>query len=293
MSPAKNEKPLAVPVNTSAQIQQIFSEVQSQLPSVNFDDNDDDENENDIPIVHINEEVMLWSWKHWCYICIYRFSIRIFLIIRMLFWNHCQTTIPVSLHLHSQEWRHLNNHQPWNSKCALLPVLLTIRWKIKLHHQSHHFYRWTSSIQLILISCPLRLAISNIQHWHERFIVHDQVEHENMNIFLYFNLNFFVFVIYSESSSIISTANNFKEPWWPANSRTSCPTSKQIQFSWTISFNKRRQFIRRHRISDIRSIAWKHRSSWKTNKNSSIWSKTLWHNLTCFIISKLLGTLKD
>ncbi|CAF0768313.1 unnamed protein product [Adineta ricciae] len=58
MSPAKNEKPLAGPANTSAQIQRIFSEVQSQLPSVNFDDNDDDENDNDIPVVHINEEIL-------------------------------------------------------------------------------------------------------------------------------------------------------------------------------------------------------------------------------------------
>ena len=63
MSPAKNEKPLASPANTSAQIQRIFSEVQSQLPSVNFDDDDDDdENGNDIPVVHINEEVILRSF---------------------------------------------------------------------------------------------------------------------------------------------------------------------------------------------------------------------------------------
>jgi hypothetical protein len=48
MPPVKDEKPSTRPSNTSAQIQQIFSEVQSQLPSVNFDiddQNDDDDEE--------------------------------------------------------------------------------------------------------------------------------------------------------------------------------------------------------------------------------------------------------
>lgn len=41
MSPIKDdEQPSG---NTSAQIQQIFSELQSQLPSVNFDDEDDEQ----------------------------------------------------------------------------------------------------------------------------------------------------------------------------------------------------------------------------------------------------------
>jgi hypothetical protein len=53
MPPVKDEKPSVRPLNTSAQIQQIFSEIQSQLPSVNFDNddqNDDDDNDD-------NEEV--------------------------------------------------------------------------------------------------------------------------------------------------------------------------------------------------------------------------------------------
>jgi hypothetical protein len=41
-------------LNTSAQIQQIFTEVQLQLPSVNFDNDDDDD---DHPIADDNEEV--------------------------------------------------------------------------------------------------------------------------------------------------------------------------------------------------------------------------------------------
>ena len=48
MPPVKDEKIPTRPVNTSAQIQQIFSEIQSQLPSVNFDNDDhNDDNPND------------------------------------------------------------------------------------------------------------------------------------------------------------------------------------------------------------------------------------------------------
>lgn len=52
MSPVKDDKPVTRPVNTSAQIQQIFSEIQLQLPSVNFDNDDQNNNNNDD-----NEEV--------------------------------------------------------------------------------------------------------------------------------------------------------------------------------------------------------------------------------------------
>jgi hypothetical protein len=46
MPPVKDEKPPKTPLNTTAQIQQIFSEVQLQLPTVNFDDDDqNDDNE--------------------------------------------------------------------------------------------------------------------------------------------------------------------------------------------------------------------------------------------------------
>ncbi len=47
MPPVKDEKPPTHPLNTSAQIQQIFSEVQSQLPSVNFDSDDQNDDNND------------------------------------------------------------------------------------------------------------------------------------------------------------------------------------------------------------------------------------------------------
>lgn len=49
MPPVKDDKAPTHPLNTSAQIQQIFSEIQSQLPSVNFDNDDQNENndEND------------------------------------------------------------------------------------------------------------------------------------------------------------------------------------------------------------------------------------------------------
>lgn len=48
MPPVKDEKTPTQPVNTSAQIQQIFSEIQSQLPSVNFDNDDhNDDHQND------------------------------------------------------------------------------------------------------------------------------------------------------------------------------------------------------------------------------------------------------
>jgi len=57
MSPVKDDKPAARPINTSAQIQQIFSEIQLQLPSVNFDNDDQNNNNNDDD----NEEVMLKS----------------------------------------------------------------------------------------------------------------------------------------------------------------------------------------------------------------------------------------
>ncbi|CAF1028490.1 unnamed protein product [Adineta steineri] len=51
MPPVKDEKPPVRPLNTSAQIQQIFTEVQLQLPSVNFDNDDDDDSNN-------NEEIL-------------------------------------------------------------------------------------------------------------------------------------------------------------------------------------------------------------------------------------------
>ncbi|CAF0836744.1 unnamed protein product [Rotaria sordida] len=55
MPPVKEEQTPSHPMNTSARIQQIFSEVQSQLPSVNFDNDDqnDDNNNNDD-----NEEIL-------------------------------------------------------------------------------------------------------------------------------------------------------------------------------------------------------------------------------------------
>jgi hypothetical protein len=46
MPPVKDEKSSTRPLDTSAQIQQIFSEIQSQLPSVNFD-NDDQNDDSD------------------------------------------------------------------------------------------------------------------------------------------------------------------------------------------------------------------------------------------------------
>lgn len=46
MPPVKDEQTPTRPVNTSSQIQQIFSEIQSQLPSVNFDN--DDQNDDDV-----------------------------------------------------------------------------------------------------------------------------------------------------------------------------------------------------------------------------------------------------
>ncbi|UJR26001.1 hypothetical protein I4U23_007347 [Adineta vaga] len=48
MPPVKDEEPAAGPLNTSSQIQQIFSEVQLQLPSVNFDDDDNDTTADDV-----------------------------------------------------------------------------------------------------------------------------------------------------------------------------------------------------------------------------------------------------
>ncbi len=52
MPPVKDENPSTRPLNTSAQIQQIFSEIQSQLPTVNFDNDDQNDDDNDD-----NEEV--------------------------------------------------------------------------------------------------------------------------------------------------------------------------------------------------------------------------------------------
>lgn len=51
MPPVKDEQSSARPLDTTAQIQQIFSEIQSQLPSVNFDNDDQNIDDND------NEEV--------------------------------------------------------------------------------------------------------------------------------------------------------------------------------------------------------------------------------------------
>jgi hypothetical protein len=47
MPPVKDEKTPTTPLNTSAQIQQIFSEIQSQLPSVNFDNDDQNDDDDD------------------------------------------------------------------------------------------------------------------------------------------------------------------------------------------------------------------------------------------------------
>ncbi len=62
MPPVKDEQSSTSPWNTSAQIQQIFSEIQSQLPSVNFDN--DDQNDDD------NEEVKIYFY--------FKFLINIF-----------------------------------------------------------------------------------------------------------------------------------------------------------------------------------------------------------------------
>ncbi|CAF0798359.1 unnamed protein product [Rotaria sp. Silwood1] len=53
MPPVKDEQTPSYPTNTSARIQQIFSEVQSQLPSVNFDNDDQNDENNDD-----NEEIL-------------------------------------------------------------------------------------------------------------------------------------------------------------------------------------------------------------------------------------------
>lgn len=47
MPPVKEDKSATSPMNTSAQIQQIFSEIQSQLPSVNFDNDDHNDHDDD------------------------------------------------------------------------------------------------------------------------------------------------------------------------------------------------------------------------------------------------------
>lgn len=48
MPPVKGEKvPNSKPVNTTEQIQQIFAEVQAQLPSVDFDTDDSNEAHDD------------------------------------------------------------------------------------------------------------------------------------------------------------------------------------------------------------------------------------------------------
>jgi hypothetical protein len=60
MPPEKDEKSSTRPLNTSAQIQQIFTEVQLQLPSVNFDNDDDD----DDPNAYDNEEVKYCFLNH-------------------------------------------------------------------------------------------------------------------------------------------------------------------------------------------------------------------------------------
>ena len=46
MPPGKEKKVAVNPLNTTAQIQQIFSEVQSQLPTVNFDSDDQNDKNN-------------------------------------------------------------------------------------------------------------------------------------------------------------------------------------------------------------------------------------------------------
>lgn len=50
MPPVKDEPSSTYQPDTSTRIQQIFTEIQSQLPSVNFDNddqNDDDNNDNE------------------------------------------------------------------------------------------------------------------------------------------------------------------------------------------------------------------------------------------------------
>ena len=59
MPPVKDEQTPTRPVNTSSQIQQIFSEIQSQLPSVNFDNDDhnddaDDDADEDVTLISIS-----------------------------------------------------------------------------------------------------------------------------------------------------------------------------------------------------------------------------------------------
>lgn len=60
MPPEKDEKPSTRPLNTSGQIQQIFTELQLQLPSVNFDNDDDSNEHND----DTNEEVIIFLLNH-------------------------------------------------------------------------------------------------------------------------------------------------------------------------------------------------------------------------------------
>jgi hypothetical protein len=62
MPPVKDEKPSTRPLNTSAQIQQIFSEVQSQLPSVNFDNDDDQNDDNDEEVIYFSTKKLKFSF---------------------------------------------------------------------------------------------------------------------------------------------------------------------------------------------------------------------------------------
>ena len=56
MPPVKGDKIPSTPLNTSAQIQQIFAEVQAQLPSVDFDtdDSNDAPEHNEVKIFEIS-----------------------------------------------------------------------------------------------------------------------------------------------------------------------------------------------------------------------------------------------
>jgi hypothetical protein len=64
MPPVKDEKTPTTPLNTSAQIQQIFSEIQSQLPSVNFDNDDQNDDDDDGDNEDVKKKISFLNSNH-------------------------------------------------------------------------------------------------------------------------------------------------------------------------------------------------------------------------------------
>lgn len=227
MPPVKGEKLPSSTQNTSAQIQQIFAEVQSQLPSVNFDTDDlndeGDNNEVEVSAIcdrHRRAFLLVSYWNH-------RWSITL-----MLSWTRCPIGTLTLFWPFILALTLLSSHLAWNCRCVFHPTRSKRRHRIKIHLRNHPFSPWICSTALISINYQrtLLLLLHHLYRpasvWFARFTDHDpfrvsrRSDRPSNDVFLPSS---------SSSAAILARSCEYEEPWRSADSRTSCSASESIQ----------------------------------------------------------------